>query len=92
MTMNELSTHNEWSKMVCVCPGCGQPIEPGDDYVVAREYESAPDFSLHMNGDERARPTRRFHVAHFRRQIGERVYELVHDEMTLGHEGIGAHG
>ena len=78
--------------MVYVCPGCGQPIEPGDDYVVAREYESAPDFSLHMKGDDRTRPTRRFHVAHFRRQIGECVYELVHEEMTPGREGTRAQG
>ena len=30
------------------CPGCGRPIEPDQDYVVAREYQLPDDFDLHM--------------------------------------------
>jgi hypothetical protein len=47
------------------CPGCGQPIEPADDYVVAREYSLPPDFTLHMKGHDDVGTTRRFHVEHF---------------------------
>ena len=36
--------------IVWECPGCGQPIEPRDDYVVAREHWFTPDFTLHMKG------------------------------------------
>jgi hypothetical protein len=62
------------------CPGCGSMIEPGQDYVVAREYELAPDFSLHMKGhEETVRAIRRFHVEHFRGRLGDFVYELVHE-------------
>jgi hypothetical protein len=63
------------------CPGCGRPVEPGEDYVTAREYELEPDFDLHMpERDVAARAERRFHVEHFRGRIGEYVYELVHEE------------
>jgi hypothetical protein len=64
--------------IVWECPGCGQPIESGDDYVTARQYPVTPDFTLHMKGhDVAAVATRRFHVEHFRGQLGDNVYELV---------------
>ena len=72
------------SAIVYECPGCGKIIEPGEDYVIAREYESPTDFVLHVHHDEYPRASRRFHVAHFRRQIGECVYELVHEEGSDG--------
>jgi hypothetical protein len=60
------------------CPGCGKPIERGEDYVVAREYELEPGFSLHMKSDDLAvGAERRFHVEHFRGRLGDRFYELV---------------
>ena len=68
------------SAIVYECPGCGATIEPGEDYVVAREYQLAPDFSLHARGHgETVRAIRRFHVEHFRGRIGDYVYELIHD-------------
>lgn len=68
----------EASTIVYECPGCGEIIEPGEDYVVAREHEVAPDFTLHMKGDVvAAGATRRFHVEHFRGRLGDRFYELV---------------
>jgi hypothetical protein len=52
---------SEASLLVHECPGCGKAIEPGEDYVVPREYALAPDFSLHMKGDEvAAAGTQRF--------------------------------
>jgi hypothetical protein len=76
----------EASAIVYECPGCGEIIERGEDYVVARAYESPSDFALHMHGDESARARRRFHVAHFRRQIGDCVYELVQEEASDGRD------
>ena len=63
--------------IVWECPGCGRPIEPGDDYVVAREHSLTPDFTLHTNGHDDAGTTRRFHVEHFRGRLGDHVYELI---------------
>ena len=64
--------------IVWECHGCGQPIEPRDDYVVAREHWFTPDFTLHMKGrDDDAGATRRFHVEHFRGRLGDHVYELI---------------
>jgi len=58
-------------------------VEPGEDFVVAREYEAADDFDLHMNVHELPiRAERRFHVEHFRGRIGDRVYELVDHESS----------
>ena len=69
------------SAIVYECPTCGMAVGPGEDYVAAREYQPAPDFSLHMKEhDLAARATRRFHVEHFRGRIGDYVYELVDDE------------
>jgi hypothetical protein len=66
------------SVTVYECPGCGKTIERGEDYVVAREYQLAPDFSLHMKGHEATvRAIRRFHVEHFRGRTGDHVYELI---------------
>ena len=63
------------------CPGCGMAVEPGEDFVVAREYDAAGDFSLHMHAhDLVVRGERRFHVEHFRGRIGDFVYELVDHE------------
>jgi hypothetical protein len=60
------------------CPGCGMPVRPGDDYVVARKYAVTPEFSLHMSGnDVAAAPMRRFHVEHFRGLLHDHFYELV---------------
>jgi hypothetical protein len=70
----------EASAIVYECSGCGRPIEPGADYVAAREYEVAPDLDLHMKGhEETVRAIRRFHVEHFRGRVGDYVYELVHE-------------
>jgi hypothetical protein len=74
---------SEASLIVHECRGCGEAIEPGEDYVVAREYVLAPDFSLHMKGDEgTAGETRRFHVHHFRGRLGDHVYELVDERSS----------
>jgi hypothetical protein len=60
------------------CPGCGMPIAPGEDYVVAREYDVGPDFSLHTGGRVgRGAVERRFHVEHFRGRLGDHFYELI---------------
>ncbi len=70
----------EASAIVDECPACGRPIEPGEVYVAAREYQASPDFSLHMKRHDVApRATRHFHVEHFRRRIGDAVYELVRE-------------
>jgi hypothetical protein len=54
------------------------PVEPDDDYVVAREYPVTPDFSLHMSGRDLAvAPIRRFHVEHFRGLLHDHFYELI---------------
>ena len=69
---------SEASIVVYECPGCGRPVEPGEDYVVAREFPLASDFSLHMKGaSDEALATRRFHVEHFRGRLGDYFYELV---------------
>jgi hypothetical protein len=74
---------SEASITVYECPGCGRAVESGEDYVVAREYALAPDFSLHMKGDEdAARATRRFHVEHFRGRLGDHFYELVDEQSS----------
>ncbi len=73
----------ERSIVVYQCPGCGRPIAPGEDYVDAREYELAHDFSLHMKRhDVAVRAERRFHVEHFRGRIGDYFYELVDEEAS----------
>lgn len=63
------------------CPGCGQALQPGEDYVLARGYEE-PGFSLHTSEGAPTGVERRFHVEHFRRQLGDRVFVLVHEEST----------
>jgi hypothetical protein len=64
--------------IVYECPGCGKPIERGEAYVVAREYELEPGFSLHMRADDlEGGAERRFHVEHFRGRLGDNFYELV---------------
>ena len=69
---------SEASVIAYECPGCGKTIEPGEDYVVAREYPLAPDFDLHMHGHDRAPSAeQRFHVEHFRGHLGDHVYELI---------------
>jgi hypothetical protein len=76
-------TMPEASAIAYECPGCGKTIEPGEDYVVAREYPLRRDFSLRMHGHHRAaRAERRFHVEHFRWRIGEALYELVGEETS----------
>jgi len=66
---------------VYLCPGCGISVEPGEDFVVAREHKATGDFDLHS--DVRNLPVgaeRWFHVQHFRSRIGDYVYELVDHE------------
>ena len=76
-------TMPEASVIVYECPACGRPIESGEDYVAAREYEASPDFSLHVTGHDVApRATRHFHVEHFRWHLGDAVYELVPEEAS----------
>jgi hypothetical protein len=73
----------EASIIVYECPGCGRAIAPGEDYVVAREHPLAPDFNLHMKGDDVATgETRRFHVKHFRGRLGDHFYELVDEQRS----------
>jgi hypothetical protein len=61
------------------CPGCGRPVEPGEDYVVALEHEAEPGFSLHKMSNAVLPVTaeQRFHVEHFRGHLGDRWYVLV---------------
>ena len=63
------------------CPTCGRPVRDDQEYVRAREYESAGGF-----GDTDFAPSAlakgridRFHVGHFRGRIGNKVWELVDD-------------
>lgn len=61
-----------------ICPACGKPVEPGEDYVVALEYEDETGFSLHeMRNEAPVGAERRFHVEHFRGRLGDRFYALV---------------
>ena len=39
---------SDHSPEVFACPGCGRSVEPGEDYVVALEYDAEPGFSLHQ--------------------------------------------
>ncbi|MGH3079026.1 MAG: hypothetical protein ACRDPZ_12710 [Gaiellaceae bacterium] len=65
------------------CPGCGRPVEPGEDYVVAQEYELEPDVALHgTKRDVALGVQRRFHVEHFRGRLGDHFYELDNDQDT----------
>jgi len=68
-----------------VCPACGRPVEPGEDYVIALEYEDEPGFRLHEMSDHvPVRVERRFHVEHFRGRLGDRLFALV-DEPSPPH-------
>ena len=59
------------------CPGCGGPVMPGEDHVVAVEYVAEPGFTLHqMPTDGGSTADRRFHVEHFRHRIGNRLFVL----------------
>jgi hypothetical protein len=63
--------------VVYVCPGCGQPVAPGQDYVIAEEYKLEPGFALHLKRVDLAESVqRRFHVGHVRGRTGEYFYEL----------------
>ena len=65
------------------CPGCGLSVEPGEDYVVALEYEAEPGFSLHqMSNAVPVTAEWRFHVEHFRGQLGDRFYVLVDESSS----------
>ena len=66
--------------LMVYCAGCGRPVDPDEPYVDAFEFESASDFVLHI-GDGMPRTTRRFHVAHFRRQIDNCLYVMVDEEL-----------
>jgi hypothetical protein len=72
------------SPAVYVCPGCRRAVEPGEDYVVALEYQAEPGFSLHeMSDSAPGAIERRFHVEHFRGHLGDRLYVLI-DESSSG--------
>ena len=45
-------------------------------HVFVREHIAESDVTLHMH-DHSAGTRQRFHVEHFRRSIGDRLYELV---------------
>lgn len=50
--------------VVYICPACLQPLQAGDEYVVAREYEDAPvSGQLHKWAE---RGVCRFHAQRFR--------------------------
>ena len=59
-----------------VCPGCGLPVGHDQPHVDVREYTGESEVTLHMH-DHSAGTRRRFHVEHFRRRIGDCMYELV---------------
>jgi hypothetical protein len=63
------------SGRVYVCPACGRAVEPGQDYVVAYEYKLEPGFTLHSDSYHGG-VERRFHVGHFRGQLGDLHFEL----------------
>jgi hypothetical protein len=65
------------------CPGCGRPVEPGEDYVVALEYQAEPGFSLHrMSHAVPVTAIRRFHVEHFRGQLRNDFYVLTDESSS----------
>ena len=51
--------------------------------MLALEFEE-PGFSLHSSEGTPSEAERRFHVEHFRRQLGERVFVLVREEGVYG--------
>lgn len=67
---------SDHSPEVFECPGCGRSVERGKDYVVSLEYEAEPGFSLHQMVSNAVPVTveRRFHVEHFRGQLGDRPH------------------
>jgi hypothetical protein len=74
---------SDHSPEVFACPGCGRSVEPGEDYVVALEYDAEPGFSLHqMSNAVPVTAERRFHVEHFRGQLGDRFYVLIDESSS----------
>lgn len=71
--MQDAVVADEWG--VYICPGCGETIAPGEDYVVAYEHKLEPGFTLHSDSHHDG-VERRFHVGHFRGRIGDLQYEL----------------
>lgn len=71
-----------------ICPGCGLPVGYEEPYVDSRELTAESDVTLHIH-DHSAGTLRRFHVEHFRRRIGEYVYELVSSTDVEGSRGRG---
>jgi hypothetical protein len=71
-----------------VCPGCGLPVGDDETRVDAREHCAESDVTLHMH-DHSVGTRRRFHVEHFRRRIGDCVYELVGSTDVEGSRGRG---
>jgi hypothetical protein len=73
-----LSCGEESTIALHVCPGCLQPLQPGDEYVVARQYDHAP-------GSAQLRALSggvlRFHRQHFRARIGGKVYRVLEREI-----------
>jgi hypothetical protein len=66
--------------VIYICPGCLRPLQPGDEYVVAREYEDAPSFGQLHKWVEGG--VCRFHAQHFRRRIGDAAYRLIELEIV----------
>jgi hypothetical protein len=81
---------SDHADIVYECPGCGRPVVPGEDYVVAQEYELEADVTLHgTRGDVALGVRRRFHVEHFRGRLGGHYYELVTDKRGTAEESTG---
>jgi hypothetical protein len=58
---------------------CADPVEDDETYLLAQEYENAPGL-----GQQDFEPAalakgaqRRFHPAHYRERIGNKVFELL---------------
>ena len=70
-----------------LCPGCGRPVSDDEPYVLALEQEGDSGFGLHIQHSHRPDGARRrFHVEHFRRSIGDYVYQLVDEEGSVDDE------
>lgn len=58
-------------------------MKVGEDYVVALEYEERAGFSLHATDATPRAVERRFHVEHFRKQLGARLFVLAQGDSNV---------
>jgi hypothetical protein len=80
---------SDHADIVYECPGCGRPVVPGEDYVVAQEYELEPDVTLHgTKGDVVLGVQRRFHVEHFEGASAATITNC-HRQARTAEEGTG---